>query len=153
MTQWLPKWVAKDFRGVSNTDLIKRLMELCKDRKIEWQHTPAHVGVLGNERADQLARRACEVSRTAAASSSAGAKVAVAPSPTNVNIIKERLKTLNSRATSGAKTKAKVTALVQDDAASTEEATPVSTKISFRDNDGDDGDDGDDDNCEDEEVV
>ncbi len=127
MTAWLPKWIAKDFKGVSNTDLIRRLVELTKDRKVEWQHTPGHAGVLGNERADQLARSACEVARPAQAPVSSQ-KTAT----TNVAALKERLKVLNTKG--GTKAKAKVGASEPTQP----EEPKTKTKIVFTVDDSDD---------------
>jgi ribonuclease HI/DNA polymerase-3 subunit epsilon len=55
MTEWLPSWIAKDFKKVMNSDLWRELVDLCSERNIEWTWVKAHNGNKHNEEADQLA--------------------------------------------------------------------------------------------------
>nr|XP_018264724.1 uncharacterized protein I303_02903 [Kwoniella dejecticola CBS 10117]OBR86882.1 hypothetical protein I303_02903 [Kwoniella dejecticola CBS 10117] len=68
MTTWLPKWLRTNFRTtaeakskeVMNLDMIKHLLVLLQRRgpkgKVKFKYVPAHSGIEGNERADQLAK-------------------------------------------------------------------------------------------------
>nr|XP_019012066.1 uncharacterized protein I206_02904 [Kwoniella pini CBS 10737]OCF50847.1 hypothetical protein I206_02904 [Kwoniella pini CBS 10737] len=81
MTTWLPKWLQTNFRTSSktytksngqtidtstkskevlNVDMIKHLLVLLRNRgskgKVKFKYVPAHSGIEGNERADQLAK-------------------------------------------------------------------------------------------------
>lgn len=130
MTVWLPKWQSKNFKGVSNVDLIQRLLELSSNRRIEWQYTPGHVGVLGNERADELARRACDVPRASSAPPTKATSIAASSS--SAAALKERLKVLNPKAGS---TKAKTKVAAEKAQQQTEETSK--TRITFTDVDSD----------------
>ncbi len=53
-------WMTKDKKEVTHTMLWKRLLVLVKDIKkkggiVEWKHVLSHVGMSGNERADEIA--------------------------------------------------------------------------------------------------
>ncbi|MGR3503565.1 ribonuclease H family protein [Pseudaestuariivita sp.] len=62
--KWLPRWIAKDWRGsknkpVKNADIWKRIAALKDQRpnvRVEW--VKGHNGTSGNERADALAKEA-----------------------------------------------------------------------------------------------
>nr|XP_019050380.1 hypothetical protein I302_00811 [Kwoniella bestiolae CBS 10118]OCF29310.1 hypothetical protein I302_00811 [Kwoniella bestiolae CBS 10118] len=80
MTTWLPKWLRTNFRTsstpytrsnantttqqqskqISNVDMVKHLLVLLRRRsgrgKVKFKYVPAHSGIEGNERADQLAK-------------------------------------------------------------------------------------------------
>ena len=45
---------------VKNGDLWKRLDALCQQHEVDWKWVKGHAGNIGNERVDELARRAME---------------------------------------------------------------------------------------------
>lgn len=64
ITKWIYGWMQKgwktaDKKSVLNQDLWQRLLLLVEEQKkkglLEWKRVPAHVGILGNERADAIA--------------------------------------------------------------------------------------------------
>ncbi len=62
ITEWLPNWKANNWRTksrkpVKNQDLWQRLDEESQKHELEWKWVKAHVGIAGNEKADQLANR------------------------------------------------------------------------------------------------
>ena len=66
-TKWRANWLAKAWRVVprlENEVLFRELSELIEQREapLEWEHVPAHSGVVGNEAADALASGALKVS-------------------------------------------------------------------------------------------
>jgi len=63
MTSWLPKWKVNNWRLSSGNEEVKnkedfmRLDNLCQQMKfVEFQYVTAHVGIIGNEGADSLAK-------------------------------------------------------------------------------------------------
>jgi ribonuclease HI len=56
LTKWTESWVAKDWRGVKNKDLIEPIYILLKDRDVIFRHVKAHSGIKYNEEADRLAK-------------------------------------------------------------------------------------------------
>jgi ribonuclease HI len=65
ITQWLANWRRRgwktaDNKPVKNADLWQRLAELASRHDVEWHWVKGHAGVVGNERADQLANRGVE---------------------------------------------------------------------------------------------
>lgn len=66
MTEWIHGWKAKGWRTASkepvkNVDLWKRLEAAAAPHEIEWKWVRGHTGDAGNERADALANRGCEM--------------------------------------------------------------------------------------------
>lgn len=60
MNTWIPAWKKNGWktasgRPVKNQALIRRLDELCKDRRVNWVWVRGHRGDPGNEGADKLA--------------------------------------------------------------------------------------------------
>lgn len=60
ITEWLPNWKANNWRTkskkpVKNQDLWQRLENEANKHDLEWAWVKAHVGIEGNEKADQLA--------------------------------------------------------------------------------------------------
>ena len=60
MTGWIygwqkNGWQTKDKKDVSNRELWEKLSELTAGRKIDWNYIGGHVGVIGNERCDEIA--------------------------------------------------------------------------------------------------
>jgi ribonuclease HI len=54
-------WKTADKKPVKNDDLWRRLDELVAGHEIEWVWVKGHAGHDGNERADALANRGCEL--------------------------------------------------------------------------------------------
>lgn len=65
LTEWLPNWKKRgwktaDKKPVKNVDLWQELDMLAAKHTITWQWVKGHNGDVNNERADALARAACE---------------------------------------------------------------------------------------------
>jgi len=63
MTEWLEDWKARGWRTASkqkvkNVDLWQRLEKALDHHEVKWFWVKGHSGVPGNERADELARKA-----------------------------------------------------------------------------------------------
>ncbi|MDO4434909.1 MAG: ribonuclease HI [Cardiobacteriaceae bacterium] len=63
MTEWLPKWKQKGWRGanqqpIKNQDLWQELDQLVQAYEIEWRWVKGHSGHKDNERVDELANQA-----------------------------------------------------------------------------------------------
>ena len=63
MTEWLPGWQAKNWRGskgkeVANKDLWLALVALCEHKDVQWCWVRGHSGTPRNEEADRLAKTA-----------------------------------------------------------------------------------------------
>lgn len=64
VTKWLPGWKAKGWRlssglPVKNETDFRALDQTLRDNldlHVKWSYVPAHTGILGNERADELAK-------------------------------------------------------------------------------------------------
>lgn len=59
-TEWLSGWknkgwIKKDGEEIKNKDLWEELSSLIEKLSISWKHVPGHAGVVGNERADEIA--------------------------------------------------------------------------------------------------
>lgn len=48
-------WITSQKKEVENQDLWERLSVVMRGKKIDWQYVGGHVGVLGNERCDEIA--------------------------------------------------------------------------------------------------
>ena len=62
---WLSSWKKNNWKTsskkpVKNDDLWKRLDALCQQHEVDWKWVKGHAGNIGNERVDELARRALE---------------------------------------------------------------------------------------------
>ena len=60
ITKWvkgwqLNGWMKKDKTEVQNRDLWEELMNASSGKNINWQHVSGHSGLIGNERADEIA--------------------------------------------------------------------------------------------------
>ena len=53
-------WKTSSKKPVKNCDLWKRLDALCQQHEVDWKWVKGHAGNIGNERVDELARRAME---------------------------------------------------------------------------------------------
>lgn len=62
---WLDAWRKKDFRGVKNPDLWKRLDPLLSRHEVEFVWVRGHAGHPYNERCDKLATAAADALKTA----------------------------------------------------------------------------------------
>lgn len=69
-TQWMSGWKKRDWTLASGGPVKNRtdFMELDREMNtgnmsIKWNHVDAHSGIVGNERADQLARKGSEMYR------------------------------------------------------------------------------------------
>lgn len=68
VTKWMPAWKRRGWKlatgqPVKNVIDFKELNELLEqtNMSIKWNYVPAHTGVLGNERADALAKKGGEI--------------------------------------------------------------------------------------------
>lgn len=66
ISQWIANWRRRNWRTadgkpVKNVELWQRLAELAAQHDIEWRWVKGHAGVVGNERADELANRGVEL--------------------------------------------------------------------------------------------
>ena len=62
ITLWIDNWKRNNWKtatkkDVKNKDLWEELDNLIKDHEIEWKWVKGHAGNIGNERADELARK------------------------------------------------------------------------------------------------
>ncbi|XP_076387354.1 ribonuclease H1 isoform X1 [Megachile rotundata] len=65
ITSWMPKWKRNGWKTSNNEPVINKteLLEMEKalnSLDVTWNHVNGHVGIYGNEMADQLARAGCE---------------------------------------------------------------------------------------------
>jgi ribonuclease HI len=62
MTEWMPGWLRKNWRGssgpVANQDLWKELLDVMKPHQVTWQWVRAHAGNVNNTRVDWLVNQA-----------------------------------------------------------------------------------------------
>ena len=62
ITEWMPKWLAKNWRGSSgpvlNVDLWQRLLAETARHKINWHWVKGHAGNRYNQRVDFLVQKA-----------------------------------------------------------------------------------------------
>ncbi|XP_053672525.1 ribonuclease H1 [Anopheles nili] len=75
ITKWMPGWKRRDWKLASGgpvknkTDFLELDRQMSAgDIQVKWNHVDAHCGILGNERADQLARKGSEMYRAQQAS-------------------------------------------------------------------------------------
>lgn len=54
---WIHNWKMKNFKGVKNVELWKRLDAAVQPHQITWQWIPGHSDNKGNDLADKLAHR------------------------------------------------------------------------------------------------
>lgn len=69
MTEHLQKWKSNGWlnarhQPVVNQKLLKELDQLTKEIDVQWEHTPGHQGIYGNERADELAKLGSRIDET-----------------------------------------------------------------------------------------
>ena len=62
ITDWMPNWKKRGWKtasktAVKNEDLWRRLDALIVSHQIEWLWVKGHSGIIGNEKADQLANK------------------------------------------------------------------------------------------------
>lgn len=60
ITKWIysweiRNWTTKNQEPVLNKDLWETLLELVRNKKINWNYVKGHAGIAGNERADEIA--------------------------------------------------------------------------------------------------
>ena len=65
VTEWMPGWKRNGWKTaarkpVKNRDLWEQLDSLIAQHRVHWHWVKAHVGIAGNERADQLANEAID---------------------------------------------------------------------------------------------
>ena len=56
LTKWTSNWIAKDWKGIKNREIIESIYNLLQERDVKFQHVKAHSGVKYNEEADRLAK-------------------------------------------------------------------------------------------------
>lgn len=64
VTKWMKNWKAKNWRlssgkpVINETDFreLDRVLLANGDLNVKWTYVPAHTGIMGNERADELAK-------------------------------------------------------------------------------------------------
>lgn len=61
ITEWIHGWKRKNYSGVKNDDLWRRLDAACQGKSIKWVWVRAHVGNHYNEKCDVLAKKAAGV--------------------------------------------------------------------------------------------
>lgn len=59
ITKWIyswekRNWITKNKEPVLNKDLWEQILELVRNKKIEWNYVGGHRGITGNERADEI---------------------------------------------------------------------------------------------------
>lgn len=94
VTLWLKGWIANGWKRkdgeLLNVDLWRRLAELIREHKIQWDWVKGHAGDRWNERADVLATAAIKAQRkgtaTAAIAGSPGAAAAPAEPPPDADV-------------------------------------------------------------------
>ena len=57
-------WKTKTKEEVSNRDLWEELSKLSEKFKIEWKHVGGHIGIVGNERCDEIATQFADLTQT-----------------------------------------------------------------------------------------
>lgn len=60
MTEWMPGWQKKAFKGVKNPDLWQALVTASARHQVSWHWVRGHNGHPENERVDEAARQAAE---------------------------------------------------------------------------------------------
>lgn len=60
ITKWVHGWKRNNWKNsekeeVKNRDLWETLVTVTEGKKIEWKYVAGHVGIIGNERADEIA--------------------------------------------------------------------------------------------------
>lgn len=68
VTEWMKQWKKRNWRlasggPVKNEEdfrLLDTAIESNKQMQIQWKYVPAHIGIRGNERADELARQGAQ---------------------------------------------------------------------------------------------
>lgn len=60
MTEWMPGWQRKAFKGVKNPDLWQALVAASARHEVSWHWVRGHNGHPENERVDEAARQAAE---------------------------------------------------------------------------------------------
>ena len=58
--EWIEKWIRKDFRGVKNPELWKRLLTAMTGHEVHFFWVKGHAGHPENERCDKLATSAAD---------------------------------------------------------------------------------------------
>jgi len=60
ITKWMGKWAKKNYKGIKNADLMRRLNELNKTfgKRISWQWVKGHADCQGNIKADKALNKA-----------------------------------------------------------------------------------------------
>lgn len=69
ITKWVfgwqkNNWITSTKSPVENRDLWEELFEVTQGKKIEWKQVGGHVGVVGNERCDEIAQTYAELTLT-----------------------------------------------------------------------------------------
>jgi ribonuclease HI len=59
---WIKNWLKKDFKGIKNPDLWKKLVPLLEFHEVSFEWVKSHNGNNGNERADELASKGAGLS-------------------------------------------------------------------------------------------
>ncbi len=60
INEWLPAWIARDFKKVKNPELWREYLQVAKPHRVKAVWVKGHAGHPENERCDEMARSVAE---------------------------------------------------------------------------------------------